>query len=348
MVAPVSRKNRASRGTGFNALIQRLSRAGFKRPFVQSILLPEWWDESCDDDSNLLPEIEIRVARFLGIPLSSVQDSSVSLVPTHSVNAQLRRIRDVDNERLIPAIHTAIKIAESTVRCLREFVPRPEIPPPAGFEWRVEIASREGSITLDAMLGDLWARGIPVIPLEMIPPPSFQAAACIAGDRPVILIGQKNDEPGRIAFWVAHEVGHIARGDCDSGHLILDGQEEILDESDIEANADKYSRQVLVGENRVPEIDNGDFREIAKESARLATCTGIGAGMIIAAWASRTGDYPKAQMALKALYLATGARKALSRHFTKNVDLEGAPETDRDLLRCVSGVMETYEGPCRH
>ena len=184
-----------------------------------------------------------------------------------------------------------------------------------------------------------------MIPLEMVPTPSFQAAACIAEGRPVILIGQKNDEPGRIAFWVAHEVGHIARGDCDSDHLILDGQEEILDESDIEGDADEYSRQVLVGENRIPEIGNGDFREIAKESAKLATRTGIGAGMIIAAWASRTGDYSKAQMALKALYLATGARKALSKHFAENVDLEGAPETDRDLFRCVSGVAETYAAP---
>ena len=142
---------------------------------------------------------------------------------------------------------------------------------------------------------------------------------------------------------MAHEIGHIARGDCDSDHLILDEQEAILDETDIEANADEYSRQLLVGQNRIPEIGNGDFREIAKESARLSTCTGIDAGMIIAAWASKTGDYQKAQMALKALYLATGARKALIRHFADNINLESAPETDRDLLRCVSGVEESNE-----
>ena len=207
------------------------------------------------------------------------------------------------------------------------------------------MGSPDDSITLDTILGDLWGRGIPVIPLEIIPAPSFQAIACIAGGRPVILIGQKYDEPGRIAFWVAHEVGHIARGDCDSDYLILDGQEGILDESDIEVNADKYSSQVLVGQNRIPEMGNGDFREIAKESARLSTCTGIGAGMIIAAWASKTGDYPKAQMALKALYLATGARRTLSRHFAENVDVEGASETGRDILRCVSGVTESYEAP---
>ena len=346
MVAQVPRQSRASRRTGFSTLMQRLSRAGFKRQFVRSVLLPEWWDEACDGDSNLLPEFEVRVARFMGIPLSDVQDSTFSLVPMHSVTAKLRRVRKVDGERLLPAIHTAIKIAESTVRCLKESgVPRPEIPPSSGLEWRADVGSRGESVTLETILRDLWGRGIPVIPLDIVPAPSFQAIACIAGGRPVILIGQKNDEPGRIAFWVAHEVGHIARGHCDSEHLVLDGQEGILDDSDIEVNADKFSVHVLIGENRIPEIKNGDFREIAQESARLATCTGIGAGMIISAWASNTGDHQKAQMALKALYLATGARKALTGHFADNVDLEGAPETDRDLLRCVSGVADSYEAP---
>ena len=345
MAATVQRRTGASRRTGFSTLIKRLSNVGFKTQFVRSALLPEWWDKACDEDVSLLPEVEIRVARFLGIPLSHVQDSSISLAPRHPLSAKLRRVGDVDSERLRPAIHTAIKIAESTVRCLGEFVPRPEIPPPSGLEWRGDVGSQDDSITLDTILGDLWGRGIPVIPLDIVPAPSFQAIACIAEDRPVILIGQKNDEPGRIAFWVAHEVGHIARGDCDTEHLILDGQEGILDESDIEKNADKYSRQVLVGDNLIPEMGNGDFREIAKESARLSSCTGIGAGMIISAWASRTGDYSKAQMALKALYLATGARKTLSRHFAENIDLEGAPETDRDILRCVLGVTESYEAP---
>ena len=167
--------------------MQRLSRVGFKRQFVRSILLPEWWDETCDEDVNLLPEVEIRVARFLGIPLSDVQDSSIALEPSHSVIAKLRRVRNVDSAKLLPAIHTAIKIAESTVRCLRESVPRPEIPPSSGLEWRAEVGSRGDSISLDTILGDVWGRGIPVIPLEIIPSPSFQAIACIAGDRPVIL-----------------------------------------------------------------------------------------------------------------------------------------------------------------
>ena len=343
MVAPVPRESRASRRTRFSTLLRRLSRAGFKRQFVRSALLPEWWDETCAEDPNLLAEFEIRLARFLGVPLTSLRDSSFSLTPQQYAGAKLRHVRNVDGDQLVPAIHSAIKIAEATVRCLHDFVPHPRIPPSNGLEWRNEVESRGVPITLDAILGDLWARGIPVIPLEMIPAPSFQAMACIADGRPVILIGQKNEEPGRIAFWVAHEVGHIASGDCDAKHLVLDGQEGISDESDIEAAADTFSRQMIAGDNRIPEIAGSDFREIAKESASLAKRTGIGAGMIIAAWASESGDYPTAQMALKALYLATGARRILNRHFDISVEVEGAPETERELLRCVSGVVEQYE-----
>ena len=59
----------------FNSLMKRLSSAGFTRKFVDSALLPEWWEEPNSRDPELLPELEIRVARFLNVPLSSIKES---------------------------------------------------------------------------------------------------------------------------------------------------------------------------------------------------------------------------------------------------------------------------------
>ena len=343
MVEKNASKGKTSQRPQFQTLMRRLSQAGFDKGFVRPALLPDWWDETCDQDPDLLPDFEIRVARFLGLPLTSVRDSDTALALPPYPGAKLRRVRDVDGDRLKPAIHLAIRIAEATVRSLRDPTSQPVMLPLDGLEWREKIEPSGSAITLDQMLGDLWQRGIPVVPLEIIPAPSFQAIACIVEGRPVILLGYKYDEPGRIAFLLAHEAGHIAAGDCDYDHLVLDGEEGIVDDADIEVKADQYAHDVLVGENQIPKLENREFKEIAKDSAEQERLTGIDAGIMIAAWASRTRDYAKATMALKALYRSSGGRQKISRCFNSRVDVASATESDRNLLRCVYGESNLYE-----
>ena len=342
-MAKVTRDSDTPGRPEFETFMRRLARAGFERAFVRTALLPEWWDETCDEDPNLLTEFEIRIARFLGLPLAHLRESGSSLAPPKTTGVQLRRVRDVDHNRLDPAIHSAMKIAQATARSLRDHVPQPDIPPRDGYEWRKLIAPDGSTISLDQILEDLWSRGIPVVPLETIPAPSFQAIACIIEGRPVILIGYKYDEPGRMAFLLAHEVGHIVVGDCNPDNLVLDGEGGIEDNSELEYRADQYARTLLVGSQQIPILKSGDFKAIAAESASLESRTGIDAGMIIATWASRTLDYEKATMALKALYLSSGARRSIGQYFAKHIAVEEATETDRDLFRCVYSQMNEYE-----
>lgn len=325
--------------------MHRLSRAGFKRDFVCPAILPDWWDESCVEDPSLLPDIEIRVARFFGLPLATIKDTSSALVLPEYANAQLRRVRDVDRDRLRPAIHAAMQIAEAVVRCLRDNVPSPTLPPADGLAWRNLMRRVGPATTLDDILSDLWLRGIPVVPLDVLPTPSFQGVACIAEGRPVVLLGHKHDEPGHVAFFVAHEAGHVAAGDCEPGQPVVDEEEEIADDSDMERLADKFATQVLVGSDAVPLAEAANFKQLALRAVELEQQTGADASFIISAWASRTRDYTKASMAIKALYRAGGARLKLRQYFAQHVDLQAASESDRALLRCVHGKPERDEIP---
>lgn len=63
----------------FSNLMRRLSAAGFKRDVVRTALLPDWWDDSLAHEGSILPEVEIRVARFLNRPIAEVRDPAVSL-----------------------------------------------------------------------------------------------------------------------------------------------------------------------------------------------------------------------------------------------------------------------------
>ncbi len=68
----------------YRTLVRRLDRAGFSEKFVRAFLLPDWWEKECAGDSDLLPELEIRVARLLGLPLSTVRDPAKRLAPARS------------------------------------------------------------------------------------------------------------------------------------------------------------------------------------------------------------------------------------------------------------------------
>jgi len=325
----------------FNSLMRRLSQAGFKTDFVRPALLPDWWDKACAEDPALLPDVEIRVARFLRLTLSAVQDPTIPLAPPHYEGAHLRRVRELDPSRLAPSIHTAIQVASAVVRSLRSSMPPPTPLPADGLLWREQIQhGADRAIGLSDLLGDLWERGIPVVPLDILPTPNFQGLACMVEGRPVVLLGHKHDEPGRVAFFIAHEVGHIANRDCSPDNPIIDGEEEVSDDTPMERAADHYAMCVLVEDRVLPIVNANNYRELATRAGEIERADRIDAGAVIFAWARRTGNYQLAVMAVKALYRAVGARRLLRTHFDRHVDLDSATESDRALLHCVFGDPE--------
>lgn len=308
--------------------------------------MPDWWDEDCREDPKLLQDIEIRIARFLGQALAEVKDPTMKLAAPAYTGAQLRRVKDIDRDRLGPAIHSAMRIAEATIRSLRDSVPAATLPPADGLVWRNSIQHTGPSVTLKDIVQDLWARGIPVIPLDILPSPNFQGLTAIIDGRPVILLGHRHDEPGRVAFVVSHEAGHVAAGDCAPDQPVVDEEEDILDDSPIERRADQYATRILVGSDTIPNINGASFKELARHAATLQRETGANASTLIFAWARRNGrpeSYQKATQAVKALYQANGARKQLRELFDQYVDIATATETDRALLRCVYGEPERHE-----
>jgi hypothetical protein len=325
----------AKRAHTFATLMSRLSAAGFKKQFARVAVLPDWWEEACETDEAVLPDVEIRVARFIGAPLGIVRNPDEPLAAPTYPGAQLRRVRDIQTDRLAPAIHAAVQTAAAVVRSMKPQALR--LPPSDPLEWRKEILGSRSLLGLQGLAADLWARGIPIIHIESIPAPTFQGLVCIVEGRPVIVIGHDLDAPARLAFIIGHETGHIINGDCTPDHPVIDELEEVLDDHEIEKRADAYATQVTTGGIAVPDVRASNFKELATIAHKVEQESGVDASAVVWAWARRTGNYPLATMAAQALYKTTHGRRILRRQFDENVDLDSASDSDRALLRCLYG-----------
>ena len=230
------------------AIVRQLTKAGFSREFVQTAILPDWWQADCENNPAVLPDIQIRVARFLNVSVSAIQKGGQLGAPAYPA-AKLRRTRGADPQRLMPAVHSAAMIAAAVVRSLQGAVPHYDPLPADATLWRRVLENRDGLVTLESMLGDLWQRGLPVVPIDLLPTPSFQGAAFIVGERPVIVVSHRHDEPGRVAFLLAHEAGHVTAGDCVPDSPVVDEEEEISDSDPSEIGADLYATRSLAGDH---------------------------------------------------------------------------------------------------
>lgn len=327
-----------SKGTTANKLpkdlINRVRKAGYDRTFISAAVLPDWWDDSCERDSALVSDLEIRFSRFLRVPLQTIQDPAAKLQSPVYANAQLRRVAKEGAPHPNAAIHAALSVARSALRSLRQPLPSVELPPTDASRWHEHLAA-SGTGLLEAATADLWRRGIPVLHVEVLPPPRFQALACIIDARPVVVIGHDIDLPARLLSHLLHEVGHIVAGDCAEDAPVVDESDETPDRSKMERNADRYAVVAALGESP-PEPPGGaartDFRRLARAASMTARGSGLDLGSLIWFWTTKTREFVTGMLALKAAYRHLGGARVIRSKLDEHVDVSAASDTDTQAI----------------
>lgn len=329
-------------------LLSRVRKAGFDRAFIEAAVLPDWWDASCEKDAALIPDVEIRIARFLHAPLGVVHDPKQKLVAPAYANAQLRKVSKINADQLGATIHSALSVAAAVLRSTRGALPPVDPPPRNPTHWHRELARGGRGVTLGTATADLWRRGIPVLHLEVLPSPRFQGLACLINGRPVVVIGHDTDVPSRLLSHLAHEAGHIVHGDCAEDAPVVDENDETLDRSQMERDADRYAVESALGESP-PDAPGGairtDFKRLAQHASLVGRERGLEVGSLIWSWTIKTKEFGVGVQALKATYKHLGGARAIRAQFDQHVDLSAASESDRALLRCVKGDPDRNASP---
>jgi hypothetical protein len=175
------------------------------------------------------------------------------------------------------------------------------------------------------------------------------AAMCVLiGNRAAILLAKDSMFPAQIAFYVAHEMGHLALGHLEPGATLVDMDQErpILGGEDSEEGAaDSYALELLTG---APELavasgtGHASGRELARVALSASESAGIEPGTLALLFGYSSGRWPTVMNAMKRIYpRPEPVWRAINRIALSELGLERLSIEARDYLTTVLGLAET-------
>lgn len=298
-------------------LYARLKPLGFDAAFVRSVILPDWWEDRLAEEPANRLTAEMAISRFLGIPLPQLHDPDAELSLSEIVPVRLKTAtRDTNACSVRPAIQIALQLAEllsQSVKSLPSFSSHR-----SAAELRSELLCDSGTATLELLVRKCWDLGIIVAHLHRVPRETgfrkFDGLVVFAGERPCIFLAEKADAPPKLAFHLAHELGHLMLGHVQPGSPLLadENLERIINDDD-ERAADEFACELLTG-NQSPSLQR-QYGLTAPKLAQRARDFGarhrVDPGMVALIYGRSADRWAVAEAALKQLGLTRGARAIL-------------------------------------
>ncbi len=205
-------------------------------------------------------------------------------------------------------------------------------------------------VSLRELISLCWGVGIPVAHLRVFPWPQKRMAAMTVrvGDRNSILLGKDAGYPAPIAFYLAHELGHIALAHVQADTALIDldtGDALTLADDQEEAAADAFALELLTGRPR-PVVLSADGTASARELARTALSAseelGIEPGTLALCFGYSTQDWRTANASLRYVYgEASPVWAAINAVARAQLQLAASNE---DWVAFLETVLDTRDG----
>ncbi len=216
---------------------------------------PAWWSSTAEESPSAVAELHYTLARQLGLSPSSLLDDGEPKFLWRDETKFKNLGTTSDREAAILA-----SFSVSVARCAFAATPdahqRPL--PAAAFELRSTMLGQWEAIGLRELVVLCWGSGIPVLQLKVFPlrQKRMHAVTARLGDRHAILVGRESRYPAQVAYWIAHELGHIASKHVADAAALVDVEDPLRssDKDDEERGADAYALEVLTG-NAAPVIE---------------------------------------------------------------------------------------------
>jgi hypothetical protein len=204
-----------------------LRRAGLTTTAINAVW-PEWWSTEAGQSPSASAELRFTVARRLGMAPSSLIEG-----PPRFVWRDETRFKNLGTaSEQEAAILASFSVAVG--RCaIRAATPVAAMPSDlTALDLRTMLITGQPAVDLDALLATCWTFGIPVIHLNVFPlsRKRMHSVATRLGDRYAILIGRESRFPAQVAYFVAHELGHIFSGHVRDSAAVIDVEDPLRTE----------------------------------------------------------------------------------------------------------------------
>ena len=287
-----------------------LQRFGYSESAIDAAW-PGWWSDDAEGSLSAQNELRFSLARKLGLdPRTLLADEEPQFVWKRKAKFKNLTGQSDQEREVISAygmsIGRVLTTASAEVQSL--------VGTPAG-ELRRSILATQPFVRLQDLLGLCWGVGIPVAHLRVFPLSAKRMCAMSVrtGTRYSVLLGRDAEYPAPIAFYLAHELGHIAQEHLreeasavvDLADPLEEGRDVDVDVDVEELNADAYALELLTGEP-APKVTSTASKFTAAQLADNVLQTGpqlhIEPGTLALVYGHTTKDWPKVQAALRIIY----------------------------------------------
>lgn len=329
-----------------NELRLRLRRLGLTDSAVAAAW-PRWWSDDAEASSSARAELRFTLARRLGLdPGSLLADRDEPRFLWHEEARFKHLAGETEQERAgITSFGRAVAMAliDAAPAPAADFLGR------GAAELRGELLAARRTIGLLELLTLCWAVGVPVVHLRIFPWQQKRMAAMTAkvGERPAVMLAKDANYPAWIAFYLAHELGHVTLDHIPTDRQIVDLEGEPGTEGmdDEERAADAFALELLTGQPEPVVLPTGPGHTHARALAHAALEQGptlaIEPGTLALCFGHSTGDWATANAALPHIYGESApvwqGVNALAR---RELDFSAAASDAADFLEAVLGRVD--------
>jgi hypothetical protein len=272
---------------------------------VIDLAWPSWWSDEAELSASARAELRFVVARRLGLDAIALVDND----EPHFVwkAATFKNLSAITDAQRAAITSYGTSLARTILSAVPETPGRQDL---GALGLRARLLSGAEVVSLQDVLSLCWALGIPVMHLKVFPLKAKHmcAMAVRVRDRYAIILARKSNFPSQIAYYIGHELGHIALDHLASHPAVVDLEDPLgpgrgLDEE--EAAADRYALELLTGQ-AAPQVLTEARRFSAASLAEAVRVAGpqlhIDPGILALCFGHNTGIWNKVFAALKLIY----------------------------------------------
>jgi hypothetical protein len=277
---------------------------------VISAAWPRWWSNNAEDSVSARAELRFGLARRLGLDPSSLLEDRDEPRFLWREEARFKHLSGETELERAGITSFGRAIASILMAGLDEPAQLLSGVPPQELRASV-LASGQPFVTLADLLALSWAVGIPVVHLRVFPWPQKRMAAMTVkvGSRSAILLGKDSSYPANIAFYLAHELGHVALNHIPADGQIVDLEDEVPSPGagdGEERDADAFALELLTGDPAPTVLPSGPGwahgRALAQAALQAAPTLQIEPGTLALCFGHSTGDWRTTNAALGQIY----------------------------------------------